>query len=73
MEPTKNEMGNNHHVQKRNVLRHEEEPKSEKVQLNLKLLKIFNICACNRLIGKVRHKHTWHNCIFCTTCEFVVA
>ena len=66
MEPTKNEMGNNHHVQKRNVLRHEEEPKSEKVQLNPKLLKVFNICARNRLIGKVRHKHVWHYSIFCT-------
>ena len=30
MDPTKDEMENNHHVQKRNVLWHEEEPKSEK-------------------------------------------
>ena len=69
MDLTKDEMENNHHVQKRNAIWHEEEPKSEKVQLNLKLLKVFNICACNRLIGKVRHKHVWHNSIFCTTCN----
>ena len=41
MDPTKDEMENNHHVQKKNVIWHEEEPKSEMVQLSLKLIKVF--------------------------------
>ena len=46
MDPTKDEMENNDHVQKRNELWHDEEPKSEKMQFNLNILLIFQHTKC---------------------------